>query len=81
MFIHWGLYALPARHEWIRNIERIPNEDYEIYFEMFDPDLFDPKAWARAAQLGTFLGPGGWRPPARLAPPQAVSGAFFPRRR
>ena len=30
MFIHWGLYALPARHEWIRNIERIPNEDYEI---------------------------------------------------
>ena len=50
MFIHWGLYALPARHEWIRNIERIPNEDYEIYFEMFDPDLFDPKAWARAAR-------------------------------
>lgn len=20
MFIHWGLYSLPARHEWIRNI-------------------------------------------------------------
>jgi len=50
MFIHWGLYALPARHEWIRNIERIPNEAYEIYFEMFNPDLFDPKAWAKAAR-------------------------------
>lgn len=50
MFIHWGLYALPARHEWIRHTELIPNEDYEIYFEMFDPDLFNPKEWARAAR-------------------------------
>lgn len=50
MFIHWGLYALPARHEWIRNFERIPNEAYEIYFELFNPDLFDPKAWAKAAR-------------------------------
>ena len=29
MFIHWGLYALPARHEWVRNRERITNEQYE----------------------------------------------------
>ncbi len=50
MFIHWGLYALPARHEWIRNQERITDEDYRIYFELFNPDLFDPKAWARAAR-------------------------------
>ena len=21
MFIHWGLYALPARHEWVKNHE------------------------------------------------------------
>lgn len=33
MFIHWGLYALPARHEWIRNYEQISNEDYEKYFK------------------------------------------------
>ena len=50
MFIHWGLYSLPARHEWVRHAERIPNEAYEIYFEMFNPDLFDPKAWAKAAR-------------------------------
>ena len=50
MFIHWGLYALPARHEWVRNREKISNEDYEKYFERFDPDLYDPKAWARAAK-------------------------------
>lgn len=50
MFIHWGLYAMPARHEWVRHNERIKDEDYEKYFELFDPDLFDPKAWAAAAK-------------------------------
>ncbi|MFA6666162.1 MAG: alpha-L-fucosidase [Armatimonadota bacterium] len=49
MFIHWGLYALPARHEWIRNYEQISNEDYEKYFKHFDPDLYDPNLWAAAA--------------------------------
>ena len=32
MFIHWGLYALPARHEWIKNLECIPEEKYQKYF-------------------------------------------------
>ncbi|GMV36628.1 MAG: alpha-L-fucosidase [Fimbriimonadales bacterium] len=50
MFIHWGLYALPARHEWVKSAERIPDEQYDTYFRHFDPDLYDPKAWARAAK-------------------------------
>src|SRR5262249_44981713 len=50
LFVHWGLYALPARHEWVRNRERITNEDYQKYFDHFDPDLYDPAAWARAAK-------------------------------
>jgi len=45
MFIHWGLYALPARHEWVKNRERITDEDYQKYFDHFNPDLYDPKAW------------------------------------
>ncbi len=49
MFIHWGLYALPARHEWVRHHEEIPNEAYEKYFENFDPHMFDPEKWARTA--------------------------------
>jgi alpha-L-fucosidase len=49
MFIHWGLYALPARHEWIKNYEEIPDDVYETYFKHFDPDLYDPEAWAAAA--------------------------------
>ncbi|MBE6954073.1 MAG: alpha-L-fucosidase [Ruminococcaceae bacterium] len=50
MFIHWGLYALPARHEWIKNRECIPEEKYQRYFEHFDPDLYDPKEWAKQAR-------------------------------
>ncbi|MDR3708881.1 MAG: alpha-L-fucosidase [Capsulimonadaceae bacterium] len=49
LFIHWGLYALPARHEWVRHHERITNEQYEKYFKRFDPDLYDPALWASAA--------------------------------
>lgn len=50
MFIHWGIYALPARHEWVKNKERITTEAYQKYFERFDPDLYDPGAWARQAR-------------------------------
>ena len=50
MFIHWGLYALPARHEWIKNIERIKDEDYDKYFKYFNPDLFDASEWAKKAK-------------------------------
>lgn len=50
MFIHWGLYALPARHEWIKTRERIPEEKYDLYFRHFDPDLYDAKEWARQAK-------------------------------
>jgi len=50
MFIHWGLYALPARHEWVKNHERINNETYQKYFDEFNPDLFEPKKWAKEAK-------------------------------
>ena len=50
MFIHWGLYAAPARHEWVKKNERIADADYQKYFEVFDPDLYDPQEWARQAR-------------------------------
>lgn len=50
MFIHWGLYAIPARGEWIRNQERITVEDYQVYFDEFNPVDYDPKQWARLAR-------------------------------
>ena len=50
MFIHWGLYSMPARHEWVKTNEKIPEEKYDQYFRYFDPDLYDPKEWARQAK-------------------------------
>ncbi|MFI5731937.1 alpha-L-fucosidase [Kribbella sp. NPDC051587] len=50
LFVHWGLYALPARHEWVKNRERLTDEEYQPYFDHFEPDLYDPRKWARAAR-------------------------------
>ncbi len=50
MFIHWGLYAIPARGEWIRSVEKISTDEYQKYFEEFDPKDYDPKAWAKLAK-------------------------------
>ena len=48
--IHWGLYAIPARGEWVRSTEQIPKEDYMKYFEEFNPVDFEPRKWAKAAK-------------------------------
>ena len=50
MFIHWGLYAMPARNEWIKHIECITDEKYDKYFKYFNPDLYDAKEWAKKAK-------------------------------
>ena len=36
MFIHWGLYSIPARGEWSRSTEEITKEDYMKYYYEFD---------------------------------------------
>lgn len=50
MFIHWGLYSQPARHEWVKQYERLTSEQYQVYFDHFNPDEFDPKKWAKQAK-------------------------------
>jgi alpha-L-fucosidase len=49
MFIHWGIYSVLARHEWVKNHERIPDAIYQKYFDHFDPDLYNPAVWAEEA--------------------------------
>ena len=51
MFIHWGTYALAGRHEWVKKRERIPDNEYQKYFDNFNPDLFNPSEWARMAKM------------------------------
>lgn len=50
LFIHWGLYAIPARGEWIRKAEGLSNAHYQAYFDEFNPTAYDPNAWAAAAK-------------------------------
>jgi len=56
MFIHWGLYAIPAHggnrknSEWVKLFGQIPDEKYQRYFATFNPDLYRPEDWARAAK-------------------------------
>jgi len=50
MFIHWGIYAVPARHEWVKQRERISDTDYQKYFDHFDPDMYNPKEWVAKAK-------------------------------
>jgi len=50
MFIHWGLYAIPARGEWVMHSEKIPAEEYAKLADRFTPGHFDARAWAKTAK-------------------------------
>ena len=51
MFIHFGLYSMPARHEWIKTLkETMTEEHYDKYFKHFNPDMFVAKEWVKAAK-------------------------------
>lgn len=50
LFLHWGLYAIPARGEWVRNNEHIPKEAYDPLIHEFNPTACDMRAWARMAK-------------------------------
>jgi len=47
MFIHWGIYAIPARGEWVRYVERIPAKGYEKLAQKFNPKKYNPEEWAK----------------------------------
>lgn len=50
MFVHWGLYAIPGRGEWVMSTERIPVSEYEPYMHEFNPVHYDPTDWAKRAK-------------------------------
>ncbi|MEP6725962.1 MAG: alpha-L-fucosidase, partial [Bacteroidota bacterium] len=60
MFIHWGVYAVPAGTfrgqkidhigEWIMNRGKIPVVEYQQFAQQFNPMLYDPEAWVKAAK-------------------------------
>ena len=50
MFIHWGIYAVAGRGEWLRQTEQVPEEEYKKQIPKFTAKKFDPKAWAKLAR-------------------------------
>ena len=53
MFVHFGLYSMVGRGEWVQSHERIPHAVYrERYFDLFTADWCDMGEWARSARLG-----------------------------
>jgi len=60
MFIHWGLYSVPAGVwegkkykrgvEWIQNFAKIHPDRYEKLIAKFNPVKFDAKAWVKTAK-------------------------------
>lgn len=50
MFIHFGLYALLGRGEWVMYHERIPRSEYEKLQQQFNPHRFHAEEWVDLAQ-------------------------------
>jgi alpha-L-fucosidase len=50
MFIHWGLYAIPAEGEWIMHNKKIPADEYAKLADQFNPQKFDATKWAAIAK-------------------------------
>src|SRR5262245_56888685 len=60
MFIHWGVYAVPAGTynghqinrigEWIMNRGKIPVAEYQQFAKSFNPVKYDPDAWVKLAK-------------------------------
>jgi len=60
MFVHWGVYSIPAGiykaksidgiGEWIMEKAKIPIPEYEMFAKQFNPEKFDAKEWVRIAK-------------------------------
>lgn len=50
LFIHWGIYSVPGRGEWLMNAEKIPVATYAKYAAQFNPDKFNAEEWVRMAK-------------------------------
>lgn len=50
MIIHWGLYSILGRGEWVMYFERIPKEEYAKLADKFNPTKFNADSWVRLAK-------------------------------
>ncbi len=45
MFVHWGIYSIPAFHEQVQWRKKIPRAQYVKYADEFNPKKFNPEQW------------------------------------
>jgi alpha-L-fucosidase len=50
LFIHWGVYSMLGREEWVRQLCQIPLPEYQYYVDHFNPTLYNPDEWVRLAK-------------------------------
>src|SRR6266480_2125952 len=50
MFIHWGLYSVLGRYEWVMENEGIPVSEYAPLAKQFKPKPFPARDWAKLAK-------------------------------
>jgi alpha-L-fucosidase len=50
MFVHWGLYSVLGRHEWVMENEGIPVSEYAPLAKQFKPQPHAARAWAKLAK-------------------------------
>ncbi len=50
MFIHFGLYSVVGRHEWVMENEATPVPEYEQLAKQFNPVRNSARAWAKLAK-------------------------------
>jgi alpha-L-fucosidase len=49
MFIHWGLYSILAKQEWVMHTDQIPVAEYEKLVPQFNPTKFNADEWVSIA--------------------------------
>ena len=50
LFVHWGLYSLLGRGEWVQKRDGIPALEYARLAEQWNPRAFAPESWCLAAK-------------------------------
>jgi alpha-L-fucosidase len=50
MFIHWGLYAIPAKGEWVMNQKKMSVAEYSKLAGQFNPIKFNAEEWVKFAK-------------------------------
>lgn len=50
LFIHWGVYSLVGKGEWLQETAKIPTKEYVKLYPQFNPNQFNAAEWVALAK-------------------------------